>query len=225
MKEKIILRLKAKFSGLNLSNSRIDAIADKLAAKITDENLIDARLDELNEISPFSELAKYDDWQRTKAQKEAADQQKADKEKADKDKADKEKSDSSKKDSDKDKSELQQVLAKLEAMDQKVRDLEAGKQAETHISKLRSIQKEKSIPDSFYEIAVQGRSFKDDAEVTAFADNLVKAYEKFYQEKVNTDLKDQPVPAVGGGGDPKKDVSPDMQAYIKDKQAAVKKSA
>jgi hypothetical protein len=65
MREKILARLKAKYSGVNLSKTRLDAIADKLAAKITDENEIDAKLDELNDIMSFAEIAKQDDRLRT----------------------------------------------------------------------------------------------------------------------------------------------------------------
>src|SRR5205085_1187021 len=47
------------------SKTRMDAIADKLSAKITDENQIEAKLDELNDIMPFADIAKQDDRLRT----------------------------------------------------------------------------------------------------------------------------------------------------------------
>jgi dsRNA-specific ribonuclease len=65
MREKILSRLKAKYSGVNLSKARMDAIADKLAAKITDENEIDAKLDELNDLMSFADIARQDDRVRT----------------------------------------------------------------------------------------------------------------------------------------------------------------
>lgn len=65
LKEQIISQLKSKFPGVNLSKVRIDAIADKLAAKITEESEIDGKLDELNELFPFAEIAKQDDRLRT----------------------------------------------------------------------------------------------------------------------------------------------------------------
>lgn len=61
MRDKILARLKAKFPGVNLSKLRLDAIADKLAAKITDENEIDGKLDELNDYMPLADIAKQDD--------------------------------------------------------------------------------------------------------------------------------------------------------------------
>jgi hypothetical protein len=58
-KVQIIARLKALFPGINLSNARLDAIADKL--KITEESEIDAKLNELNEVFPFADVARQDD--------------------------------------------------------------------------------------------------------------------------------------------------------------------
>lgn len=64
MLETFKARLKAKFSGLNLSQIRMDALADRLHKKfpeLVDEAEHDAKLDELNELQPFEELAKQDD--------------------------------------------------------------------------------------------------------------------------------------------------------------------
>lgn len=76
MKDKIIARLKALYPGVNLSKERLNAIADKLEPKITDENLIDERLNDLNDIYAFSDIAKQDDRLRTAEKKQAADDQK-----------------------------------------------------------------------------------------------------------------------------------------------------
>ena len=57
LKSQILIRFKTKFPAVNLSNTRLNAIADKLDAKITDENQIDERLDAINEITPFDEMA------------------------------------------------------------------------------------------------------------------------------------------------------------------------
>ena len=61
MKEKILAAIKAKFPNVNLSKKRLDAIAAKIEAKITDENEIDAKLDEYNDYNPLADLAKEDD--------------------------------------------------------------------------------------------------------------------------------------------------------------------
>lgn len=63
-KDKILAAFKAKFPGVNLSKTRLNAIAAKIEAKvIDDETKIDAALDELNTsgINTFAEIAKEDD--------------------------------------------------------------------------------------------------------------------------------------------------------------------
>jgi len=78
MKEKIIARLRALFPGVNFSKIRMDAIADKLILKITEETEIDEKLQDLNEVIPFADIAKHDDNVRAKEAKDKKD--KADKE-------------------------------------------------------------------------------------------------------------------------------------------------
>lgn len=68
MLETFKARLKAKYSGVNLSTKRIDAIADRLNKKFPDlkeEADHDAKLDDLNELTPFDDIAKDDDRIRT----------------------------------------------------------------------------------------------------------------------------------------------------------------
>jgi hypothetical protein len=61
MKDKIIARFRAKYPNVNLTKKRLDEISARLESKITDENEIDAKLDDLNEIITFTEIAKQDD--------------------------------------------------------------------------------------------------------------------------------------------------------------------
>jgi hypothetical protein len=76
------LKAKSKASGANLSQKRIDAIADRLNAKfpdLTEEADHDAKLDDLYDESDFKEMASFDDHQRKKdafAKKDTQRQQK-----------------------------------------------------------------------------------------------------------------------------------------------------
>ncbi len=68
MLETFKARLKTKYSGVNLSTKRIDAIADRLHKKfpdLTEEADHDAKLDDLNDLQPFADIAKDDDRIRT----------------------------------------------------------------------------------------------------------------------------------------------------------------
>lgn len=69
MKEKILARFKAKYPAVNLSKKRLDALADKLEPKITDESQIDTHLDAINDAFSFDEIAKNDDKIREQAAK------------------------------------------------------------------------------------------------------------------------------------------------------------
>lgn len=67
-KSKVIVRLKALFPKANLSQKRLDALADKLAKKPADDAddaAIDAVINDFNEIMDISEIAKEDDRVRT----------------------------------------------------------------------------------------------------------------------------------------------------------------
>jgi len=81
LKIKIAARLKAKAAGVNLSQTRIDAIVSRAEkGGLTDESddtAIDAQLDLINELTPFKEIASYDDHQRAKAKKDADDKEAA----------------------------------------------------------------------------------------------------------------------------------------------------
>ncbi|MBO9660251.1 MAG: hypothetical protein J7527_15635, partial [Chitinophagaceae bacterium] len=165
MKEKIIARLKSKYSGVNLSNARIDAIADKLSAKITDEKDIDAKLDELNDITPFSDLAKLDDHQRAKEAKEKADKEKADKEKAEKERLEKEKKDKEgKTEPPADAPDWAKALIESnKKLEEKLSAFESEKATNAHHQKLTTLFTEKKIPEVVFKHALTGRTFKDDA--------------------------------------------------------------
>lgn len=87
LKEKIAARLKAKAAGVNLSKTRIDAIVARAERGLTDESddaAIDANLDVINELTPFKDIAAFDDHQRAKEARDKAEKDKADKEAAEK---------------------------------------------------------------------------------------------------------------------------------------------
>ncbi|EJL66304.1 hypothetical protein [Flavobacterium sp. CF136] len=67
-KQKVIARLKVLFPKANLSQQRLDAIADKLAKKPADDaddTAIDAVINDFNDVLSIEEIAKGDDRTRT----------------------------------------------------------------------------------------------------------------------------------------------------------------
>lgn len=77
-KTKVISRLKALFPKANLSQKRLDAIADKLAKKPADDaddTAIDAVINDFNDVMSIEEIAKEDDRVRTlEAEKKKAEE-------------------------------------------------------------------------------------------------------------------------------------------------------
>lgn len=77
-KAKVIARLKALFPKANLSQTRLDAIADKLAKKPADdadEADIDAVINDFNDVLSIEDIAKGDDRTRTlEAEKKKAEE-------------------------------------------------------------------------------------------------------------------------------------------------------
>lgn len=211
MKQKIISRLKEKFSGVNLSNARLDAIADKLAPKITDETTIDAKLDELNEILPFADIAKQDDRVRTLEANQKKPEPPKQPTSAPNDPAKPE-----------GESETDKTLKLLL---QKIEQLESGKAAESNTNRLVTLLKEKKVPESYYNVAIAGRTFKDATEVETFATTVTEAFTKYNQEIINKGLLDQPEPVMGVVKDPAKEVSTGMKEYLATKQTETKKTA
>lgn len=209
MKQKIIARLKAKYSGVNLSNARLDAIADKLAAKITDENEIDAKLDELNEIVPFADMAKQDDRVRTlEAQVKKTDPVDPAKPKTEDVKVDTA-----------DMPEWAKAMAESnKALLAKIEGLETKQTAEANMATVVAKLAEKKIPESFYELAIEGRIFKTSEESDAFATKLIEKYEKHHASDTTKSLTDPPPPVMGAVTDSKTEVSPMMKGYLKERQ-------
>ncbi len=67
LKSKIIAKLKAKATAVgaaNLSNVRINGLADKLDAIVTNEDDIDGEIDKLDQLFSFKEMASLDDAKR-----------------------------------------------------------------------------------------------------------------------------------------------------------------
>jgi hypothetical protein len=186
MKEKIVAQLKAKLATLgvkNLSNARINAIADKLSPKITDENDIDAKLDELNEIYPFADVAKDDDRLRTlesKDRKPAQQQQ--------------QQTSSTTEGSEPTKPE-DETAKLLKELLNKVNSLEKDKTQTTILDSIKGNEKMKAIPASYW----KGRSLPEKSEdIDGWISQVESDYTEFQQELVNNGLATATKPPVTG---------------------------
>lgn len=186
MKEKIISQLKAKYPGVNLSSTRIDAIADKLAAKITDEKDIDAKLDELNDIMPFADIAKQDDKLRlleVKLNKKPTETTNQTDTNTDRDKSGDTEPDL--------KQQFQELSAKLAAMEKK----DAAAQLYQTLTKKLT---EKKIPLAF----AKGRVIETEEQLNTVLAEVEADYTEVKQGFVNDGLKDSSDTPFSGQGKP-----------------------
>lgn len=183
MKEKIVSQLKAKLSTIgvkNLSNARINAIADKLSTKIADENEIDSKLDELNEIYPFADIAKDDDRLRTLETKEKKPAQTKQSSKDDQDDEEKSKDD---------------TPAWAKALIDKVTSLEKDKKTQSIQERIKGHDKLKDVPA----ILIKGRALPEkDEDIDGWIEQVQSDFTEFQQDLVNKGLASSTKPAAAG---------------------------
>lgn len=182
MKEKVIAAIKAKFPTINLSSQRLDAIAAKIAQKIgEDETLIDAKIDDFNDLNPFADIAKQDDQIRnlqTQLKK------------------------SEKKDtdppappsppSDETPEWAKGFATTLQTMADKITTLEGEKVQERVKTSLSA--KLKDVPQSYW----GKRPLPQESEVEKFIEDVKTDYNSFVQEMTEKGLSVLPTPGSGG---------------------------
>jgi hypothetical protein len=173
MVDKIKAQLKAKLQTLgvkNLSQARIDAIADKLSSKITEESQIDEKLDELNELHPFADIAKYDDWQRTQASKQRQQQQQGGQQ-----------PNGGQQHSSNDDDPMKVLLQQMQQLTEKVSSFEKEKTQTALQKRLQEKMAEKKIPS----ILLKGRSVESEDQLDQVLSEIEADHTAYKQELVN----------------------------------------
>jgi hypothetical protein len=206
MKEKIIARIKAKFPDVNLSAKRLDAIADKLSPKVTDENEIDAQLDALNDVISFSDLAKSDDKIRD-LQAKLKEPKKSETEAA---------QSSSTTQNDEPPLWAKPLIESNQKLTQELAALQREKLEQTMQQRVTTHEKLKGISPVFY----KGRKLPEkEDELEAFVDGIKADYDAFTQETNNQALLNgHTPPAAGGGTGGQKKLSPEFEEAMKQKK-------
>lgn len=188
-KAKVKERLKAKFPGVNLSQKRIDAIADKLKLpEDADDDAIDERLDELNDVFSFSDLARNDDRLRTEeAERKRKEQQDNPTQKpSDENPKTDPKTDSNPADI------AKIVAAAIAPLMQEVASLKAGKIGDTRKAQLEAkLNGLEGVNPKFKATVLKnyGRmSFEDDDAFETFLSEVEEDAKEYVQEEANTGL-------------------------------------
>lgn len=207
------LKAKAKAAGANLSQKRIDALADRLNKKNPDLNgddaEHDAKIDDLYDEQDYKDFASVDDHQRAKEAKEKKDKEAA-----------KAKS-GSEPDTDKG-NEGDEMPSWAKALLTEVQTLKKEKAQSTIAEKLKGNDKLRDIPASFY----KGRPLPENDEgIEAFVTDVVTDHTAFLQEMGYSQVTPHtPVKGVTGKPGEKAKIDPDLVAFAKKQnEKAVKK--
>jgi len=212
-KAKVKERLKAKFPGVNLSQKRIDAIADKLKLpEDSDDDAIDERLDELNDVFSFADMAKNDDRLRTlEAEKKKKEEQP---DKPD----DKPSNEDPKPDPNQPVDIAKIVAAAIAPLMEKMNSYEADKVGGSRKSQLEA--KLKDVNPKFKDTVLKnfGRmKFEKDEDFEAFLEEVEEDSKEFIQAEANEDLGGFKTPVQSKGGSTKKQISDQEADSILDK--------
>lgn len=215
MKQKILDAIKAKFPTAKLSAKRLDAIAASIEAKAgTDETLIEASLDALNELYPLTEIAKDDHIRSTLEGKLKATQTK---DETPAQKAAREAAEAAAAlETDKDTPAWAKALIEQnKTLAQDLAAIKGEKVANTIKGKATELLKE--VPVSYW----GKRAIPETEEALQdFVTEVTTDYATFKKEMTDQGLSVLSAPKTGtGGGDGAKAVSPEIKAFA-DKQAA-----
>ncbi len=218
LKIKIAARLKAKAAGVNLSQKRIDVIVARAEkGGLTDESddtAIDAQLDIINELTPFTELASLDDHQRAKDKKIADDKEA-------KRLADIEAGKTPEVELPNDAPEWMKTFmaaqaAQTKALTDQIAAISGDKVIGTRKELL--LKTLEGLPETFRELKLEsfeGKSFKDDEEFNSFIEKTKTQSAGFVQDESNAGLGgDRPAGGAGGAQQQSTKVAPAVAAFI-----------
>lgn len=203
MKDKILQKLKTKYSNLGLSNDVFEAVATQLATFVTEEQNIDNAV--AGSEAMLKSFQSYAD-SRVSTFKTEADKNKTEAE------ALKVKlaelgnpTNPSKGEPDDVKSLLKSFSEEFKTMKDTLSQFASERQQVSLTEKLQTLVKD--IPESYYKPAVFGRTFKDEDEVVKFAEVLKSGYEIHKQDLADKGFEQTKSPENGSGAGEGKEIA------------------
>lgn len=196
MKQKILTALKPKAASLGFNNEELEGYAEIIAKNLnsdaTDET-INAQIDAFLPVLKLSQSAvnRIVNAEKTKTQKEREEaERKAKEEEKAKEEAE-----------GKNKPEWQQAIDALTKnqleLTQSFQSFLGEQNSKTLSQKLSETLKAKNIPEWYANPATAGRTFKDDTEVTSFAETLSNSWETAKQDLANKGFSETTPPNTG----------------------------
>lgn len=188
MKTKILQQLKQRYSNLGVSDKAFDGVAEFLSKTITEEERI---AESVAGAESFLKAYQSDvDKERTSASALRKELEALKKETQPKPTDPKPSDNQGDEPTEREKKMMQQ----LEAQQKQIELILGQRSHEGKLAQITALLGEKNIPESFYTMALSGRTFGEDTNVGELVANIEQGYTKFQDESANS--------RFGGAGKP-----------------------
>ena len=188
MKTKILQQLKQRYSNLGVSEKAFDGVADFLSKTITEEERI---AESVAGAEAFLKAYQSDvDKERTSASALRKELEAIKKETQPKPTDPKPNDNQGNEPTEREKA----LLERMDALQSQLGQLVGQRSHEGKLAQITALLGEKNIPESFYTMALSGRTFGEDTNVGELVANIEQGYTKFQDESANDRFK--------GGGKP-----------------------
>ena len=188
MKTKILQQLKQRYSNLGVSEKAFDGVADFLSKTITEEERI---AESVAGAEAFLKAYQSDvDKERTSASTLRKELEALKKETQTKPTDPKPNDNQGNEPTEREK----QMMQQLEAQQKQIELILGQRSHEGKLAQITALLGEKNIPESFYTMALSGRTFGEDTNVGELVANIEQGYTKFQDESANS--------RFGGAGKP-----------------------
>nr|DAR33010.1 MAG TPA: hypothetical protein [Caudoviricetes sp.] len=188
MKTKILQQLKQRYSNLGVSEKAFDGVADFLSKTITEEERI---AESVAGAEAFLKAYQSDvDKERTSASALRKELEALKKETQPKPTDPKPNDNQGNEPTEREKA----LLERMDALQSQLGQLIGQRSHEGKLAQITALLGEKNIPESFYTMALSGRTFGEDTNVSELVANIEQGYTKFQDESANN--------RFGGAGKP-----------------------
>ena len=191
MKTKILQQLKQRYSNLGVSDKAFDGVADFLSKTITEEERI---AESVAGAEAFLKAYQSDvDKERTSASALRKELEALKKETQPKSTDPKPNDNQGNEPTEREK----QMMQQLEAQQKQIELILGQRSHEGKLAQITALLGEKNIPESFYTMALSGRTFGEDTNVGELVANIEQGYTKFQDESANDRFRGAGKPEAG----------------------------
>ena len=200
--QQVLQALRAKYPGMQAA--LLERVAKALSKTITEESGVQSAVDSSGEL--ITEMADFVQKEGDRRANEAIQKQKNQKDEGG------DPPQSSSKEGDDMPAWAKSLVETNKALAEKLTTFETQNVAKSQGEKLSKLLSDKKVPEKYFSKIISGKTFKDDAELEAFATEVETGWGEFQQHLADEGLASVPKPVFGGAN--KEGVSTDVQNYI-----------